>query len=141
MKLTRLLSRSQKGQALVEFALVVPLLLILVFGIIEFGMLWKSQQVLTDAAREGARSAVVADPDVSEADVYQVVYDALDRGAVACEDCVDIQPENFKTAMVSTGSPITVSIEYTYEFIVFDRLVKWTAGDITLNTSSVMRKE
>lgn len=137
----RLRSGNQDGQALVEFALITPLLLLLVFGIIEFGLLWKSQQVLTDAAREGARSAVVADPDVGETDVYEVVYSALERGGIVCENCVDIEPEFFKTSAVSTGSPVTVSIEYAYDFIIFDRLVEWTAGDIILSSSSVMRKE
>lgn len=52
-------SRDERGGAMVEFALVVPLLLVLLMGIIEFGRVWNTEHVMTDAAREGARRAVV----------------------------------------------------------------------------------
>ena len=55
----RRLLRDERASALVEFALVVPLLLALVLGIIEFGRAWNIDHVITDAAREGARRAVV----------------------------------------------------------------------------------
>ena len=53
------LFRSEKGQALVEFALVLPLLLALLCGIIDFGWLYYHQITLNNAAREGARYAVI----------------------------------------------------------------------------------
>ena len=56
----------QKGQALVEFALVLPLFIILVFGVIEFGHLLMTYNVLTGAAREGVRVAAVTAPDPSQ---------------------------------------------------------------------------
>ena len=51
--------RSERGQNLVEFALVIPVLLLLVFGIAEFGRAWMTQNIMTGAAREAARIAVV----------------------------------------------------------------------------------
>ncbi|MBQ6711114.1 MAG: pilus assembly protein [Clostridia bacterium] len=51
--------RSEKGQAIVEFALVLPLLLALLCGIIDFGWLYYNQITLNNAAREGARYAVI----------------------------------------------------------------------------------
>ena len=59
--------RSQAGAELVEFALVLPLLLLVFGGIIDFGLLLQRQQVLTNAAREGARLAVL--PGYAMADV------------------------------------------------------------------------
>src|SRR5574341_1608570 len=50
---------NRKGQGLVEFALVVPILLLLVIGIIEFGRAWMTRNILTGAAREAVRMAVV----------------------------------------------------------------------------------
>ncbi len=49
----------RRGQALVEFAMVLPLLLLLLVGLIEFGRAWNLHQVVTDASREGARHAVL----------------------------------------------------------------------------------
>jgi Flp pilus assembly protein TadG len=65
----------EKGQTLVEFALVIPLLLLLVFGIIEFGRVYHAQLVVTSAAREGARKATVDD------DSTYKVRDAIQNAA------------------------------------------------------------
>jgi Flp pilus assembly protein TadG len=53
--------RDSRGAAAVEFALVFPLLLVVMIGIFEFGRVWNIHQVVTDASREGARRAVVRD--------------------------------------------------------------------------------
>ncbi len=55
--------RDSKGQSTVEFALVVPLLIVMVVAIVEFGRLWMTVNVLTSAAREGARIAAISAPD------------------------------------------------------------------------------
>jgi hypothetical protein len=52
--------RNRKGQALIEFALVLPILLLVVVGMLEFARAWNLHQVMTDAVREGARRAVLA---------------------------------------------------------------------------------
>jgi Flp pilus assembly protein TadG len=52
--------RSERGAALVEFALVVPLVLLLLFGVIEFGVVWSNQIAVRQGVREGARAGVVA---------------------------------------------------------------------------------
>ena len=57
----RPIRRNRKGQALVEMALVLPILLLLVVGMLEFARAWNLHQVMTDAVREGARRAVLAD--------------------------------------------------------------------------------
>jgi Flp pilus assembly protein TadG len=47
--------RPRRGQALIEFALILPVILLLVVGMLEFARAWNLHQVMTDAAREGAR--------------------------------------------------------------------------------------
>jgi len=59
--------KSQKGQSLVEFALVLPVFVVILFGIMEFGRLWEISNILTSAAREGVRVAAVSEPDVEKA--------------------------------------------------------------------------
>ncbi len=53
--------KGEKGQSLVEFALVVPLLLLLVIGIAEFGRAWMTRNIMTGAAREAVRMYAVKD--------------------------------------------------------------------------------
>ena len=52
----------ERGQALAEFAIVLPLILFFIAAILEFGRAWNIKQAVTDAAREGARYTVVMDP-------------------------------------------------------------------------------
>ena len=61
MSLTVRHLRGRKGQALAEFALILPVLFLLIAGIIEFGRAWNIKQAVTDAAREGARYTVIVD--------------------------------------------------------------------------------
>src|SRR5918999_1708537 len=56
---SRLERRSERGQALVEAALITPVVLLIMVGIFEVGRAYQTWQVLTNAAREGARAAVV----------------------------------------------------------------------------------
>lgn len=70
MNLYYKLSR-RKGQALVEFALVLPFLIVLIIGIMEFGWLTKNQLTVNNAAREGARTAAVGRPTSEVTSVIQ----------------------------------------------------------------------
>jgi hypothetical protein len=70
--------RSERGSQLIEFALVLPLLLLVVLGIMDFGLLFQRYEAVTNAAREGARLAVLqgyADTDV-QFRVQQYLTDA-----------------------------------------------------------------
>lgn len=59
--------RAERGAELIEFALVLPLLLLVLFGIIDFGLMFQRYHVVTNAAREGARVAVL--PGYSDEDI------------------------------------------------------------------------
>lgn len=66
---------SQKGQSLVEMALILPILLLLLMGIIDFGWIFANQIELQNAARDGARYA-----SVNTGKNYQDVKDYLEEG-------------------------------------------------------------
>jgi Flp pilus assembly protein TadG len=72
--------RSERGAAAVEFALIAPLLFMLIFGIIQFGLAWSQKEIFVQAAREGARYAAVGCEDAggcSSGDVAARVQEAL----------------------------------------------------------------
>jgi Flp pilus assembly protein TadG len=131
-----------EGQALVEFALLVPIFLLLVMGVVEFGRAWNSYQVVTDAAREGARTAVIADPTVTVDTVYKRIDNALGRaGLNAASATRTVTPLTPWPSPV--GQLVTVNISYPFVFRFLKPFIGWTTGQasITLKTSVVMRHE
>jgi Flp pilus assembly protein TadG len=140
--LLRRFRRNQRGQALVEFALVVPILLIMVMAIIDFGRAWNLHQTITDAAREGARKAVVFDPDVTQDSVLAAVATVISSSGFDPALATVGFPDGFKTGR---GEPTTVTIEMPYRFgflAPFIRLVSLDNNDaIRLRTYARMRNE
>ena len=84
---------SERGQALVEFLVALPVLLLLVFGIIEMGAAWRTYQVTTNTAREGARLTVL--PNADETSVRSAMADRLTQGG--------LDPANATINFVCTG--------------------------------------
>ena len=131
--------RSDDGQALVEFALVIPVLLVMILGLVEFSRAWNARQVLTDVAREALRSSVVANPGFTYGDMRAIVDDALRRASLD-PSLAEVTVDGWKAG---TGTPARIVIDYPYELGVFATLVGWAGGDrtLTLTTSFVMRNE
>ncbi len=79
--------RCERGQTLVEFALLVPVLLLLIFGAIEFGRVFHATHVITSAAREGARAAAVHKGNTEIADkVKDAASSLVDPSNVIIKD-------------------------------------------------------
>lgn len=131
--------RGRDGQALVELALVVPVLLLLIVGLTEFARAWNTKQVLTDAAREGLRSSVVANPTFTYAAMLDVIDQSLLRASLDPERA-EVSVDGWRAG---SGTPARIQIDYQYEFGFFGSLVGWAAGDrsLVLTTSFVMRNE
>ena len=134
--------KGDAGQSLVEFAILVPVLMGVVIGIFEFGRAWNVDQVLTNAAREGARLAVIETS--SEGDVIEAVETALTNASLdssLATISVDGVEDDY-------GSPATVQIAYPYEFIFLGPIMAFLGdgegdapGAITLTSQIVMRNE
>jgi Flp pilus assembly protein TadG len=137
---SRRLEPRDAGQSLVEFAILIPVLMVVVVGIFEFGRAWNVDQVLTNAAREGGRLAVVETS--SEGDVMGAVEDALTNAALdpaAATITVDGMSDGY-------GTQATVQIQYPYEFVFLGPVMQLlsdgdTPGSITLSSQIVMRNE
>jgi hypothetical protein len=128
---------------------VIPFLVLLVFGIIEFGAAWRAYQIVTNTAREGARAAVL--PSSTYAGPMAVVNGHLSGGGL---DPADATVEILCTAgtdatcfPASTGEGTEVRISYPYTFIFLGPIVNyigWSGsgfGTVTMQTGIVMRNE
>jgi Flp pilus assembly protein TadG len=105
---------NESGQALVEFALVAPVLFLILFAIIQFGIAFMHSVALTDAVRAGARKAAVsrtaADP--SAAATNAVLGAATDLDKPTLQDGISVDPG--ANGWVAGGS-VTVSAQYPYQ--------------------------
>jgi Flp pilus assembly protein TadG len=135
--------RNQRGAALIETAITIPLVLLVSVSIFEFGRAYQTWQVLTNAAREGARVAVLE--QYTDAQVSNIVRTYLTNGRLtnaAGATITVVRNEPFGTA---TASRITVN--YPFQFMVLNpvaRLVQSnsTAGTpLTMQSSALMRNE
>jgi len=125
------------GQALVEFALVAPVLLFLLLGIVDLARAWNVYQVLTDAGREATRVAVV-DNGSTDAQVRDVIKQAAARAGIEIAD-----PAITLTQGAARGEPTTVSIQYGHELRWVGGLLGLFGADRTINFNvvSTMRRE
>ena len=112
---------------MVELAIVLPILVMLVLGIIQFGIVYKDQLALTDAVRVGARQAAVSrempDPPATAEAALRSAADHLDQS-------------NLNVSVTSSwvqGEDVTVSANYPYDISIFGLVVK--SGSLTSETT------
>ncbi len=138
-KLTRKSARNQEGQALIEMALVLPMLLLLVMGIIQFGFLFNNYITLTDSVRVGARQAAVsrmhADPDGTTKDRVRQAAHNLDHSKL--DITVEPYDPNSGSATWVQGGDVTVTATYPYSI----NLLGFTVMSGTLKSKTIERVE
>ena len=151
-----MLRKNQEGAMVVEFALILPLLLLITFGIIEFSLLMYNKAMINNACREGARAAVAYSYH------YNNIDDATDDTYYPNDDWIktqvldyaenllitfgsyefeakdiDIIPENRPKA----GGYVTVRLRYKYHFLIVPNFVTNLIGGVVLEEEAVMRLE
>jgi Flp pilus assembly protein TadG len=133
--------KKQKGAAVVEFALVLPLFLLIVFGIIEFGIGLYDKAVITNASREGARAGIVLkNPKPTDADITSVVTNYTSNYLLTFG--TQNTPNVAITGSGGTfGNPLSVKVSYTYTGLMLGPLLSALTGPITLSSTTVMNNE
>jgi Flp pilus assembly protein TadG len=131
--------RDRSGQALVEFALVVPLLLILIIGVVELSRAWNTHQVITNTAREALRAAVVDNPTFTQEAMHARIEEQL-RLASLDPSAVEVSFVGWRSGR---GNPARIDLRYQFHFDILGPLMEWAAGErsVTLHTGFVMRNE
>ncbi len=122
---------ADRGAAAVEFALVLPLLVLLVFGIIDFGRMLTTKITLTEAAREGARAAALIDADAARARVAAVLGPEGTTTTVDVTEC---------GAAAAPTADATVVVHHRFTFVTPVAILAdlSATGEIDLTATGVM---
>jgi Flp pilus assembly protein TadG len=138
--------RSQKGTALLEAAITIPMILLISVGIFEFGRAYQTWEVLTNAAREGARVACLEGP--TDSDVRARVNSYLTIGGLASLPDSNILVNRAFTIAGTTNKGSQIQVNYPFKFIVLNPVVRLvapkdtkTGTPITMTAVAVMRNE
>lgn len=123
----------QKGVAAIEFAIILPFLVLLVFGSIEFGVMFYNKQVLTNATREGARAGITG---IDPADVKQIVLDYCNGKLKNLSGSNDLDMN--KIVVTPDGTDLSVAVSFEYN-LLFSKIISFS--NITIVASTTMRME
>lgn len=130
---------NRRGQAVAEFALVLPLVLLFIAGIVEMGRAWNIKQVVTDAAREGARYTVVQDPTVDSTAVKAKIMERLALGSIETADITIAPGAQWR----ASGQAMTVTVSTQFRMGLIGVLLGWAGAPstVTISTKATMRNE
>ncbi len=137
----------ERGNALIETAITMPILLLLMVGIFEIGRAYETWQVLTNAAREGARMSVTPDNNAATTTARIRQYMADGQLPKSAQATVDV---NTAGTMVVNGLTVGVSkitVDYPFEFIMLQPVARLvvpgtaTGAAITMRATALMRNE
>lgn len=128
-------ARRDVGQALVEFALILPVFLLLTLATLDFSRAYFTIHVLNNASREGARVGVLS--GATSADVTNFINNQLNAAGL------DAQASNVSVSGVDGAAPgdsTTVSVSFPFQTLTGSIIPGWT-GTINLAQTTVMRHE
>lgn len=146
-----------RGQSVVEFALILPILLLVLFGIIEFSLVVYNQAMITNASREGARYGALFNANPSSSDPAERAY--LQYNSTQVTNIVSSYLSNHLITFGSAANPTitftpaprgqtgVVTVNYTYRFLVLSNLLSLVgsksagASSINLSATATMRME
>jgi Flp pilus assembly protein TadG len=144
LKLLRRVRTCDSGAEFIEMALAFPMLLLVVLGIMDFGIMFQRYEVMTNAAREGARVAVL--PDYSDDDAIQRAEDYLAASFLGGDGIASVSIDG--PTPVSVGGNCmntkTVWVFYPHQFEYLSGIIGYFGGNFgsrTLTASSTMRVE
>ena len=149
MRRIRLVS-SARGQSLMEISLLLPVLLIIVFGIIDFGLGMRSYISLSNGVREGARFAALGNPAGEPSDCDGITNTTVYGALCAATDGLDLdelEPDVTYPDGYASGNSVVVSADYSHNFVTpLGDLIGFVSGGsfptaIELHSSTDMRIE
>lgn len=140
------LKHYQKGLAIVEAAIILPLFLVLMFGIIELGIVLYDKAVITNASREAARSGIaLKSPKLTTDDIEQVAIDYCTDNLINF-DAANLDVNADQSAPANFGTPLIVAVQYDYHNMVLGNLLSLLSGGtfpdpLVLSAQTTMNNE
>lgn len=132
-----------EGAELIEFALVLPVMLLVVMGIIDFGLLFQRYQVITNAAREGARVAIL--PGYTDADVQARVAQFLTAAGLVDPPSIVVGSPTPRDVGGQCIVVRPVTVEYPFSYSAVGAVASYFGGSgfsrSGLQATAVMRNE
>jgi hypothetical protein len=137
------------GNAVIELALTLPMLLVIVMGIFDFGLMFQRYEVVTNAAREGARVGVLPGywSGTTSTDAIARATQYLSSGGVTtCGTCItaSIADTTFPSVPPKTVKQLTVEVDYVHNYVLIGPILNLfggSLGSVTLTGISTMRLE
>jgi Flp pilus assembly protein TadG len=137
--------QKQNGVAAIEFAFVLPILLMLVFGIVEFGIILYDKAMITNASREAARAAIVyrnPGEELTCADIITIVNDYSNLYLLTFGSSSPVTNFDPIGCSPAAGNPLTVTVSYQYDFLILPDFLSSVLPDpMTLVGRTRMIKE
>lgn len=134
---------NQRGTAAIEFAIVLPLLMVFIFGIIEFGLVFYDKAMVTNASREAARAGIVyRDPPLTVAEMQSVVDSYCGGRLISFGGGPSPTTTVPSGECTNHGDELVVNVAYQYEFLLLpDFLTAFFTGGIagSIDISAVTR--
>ena len=136
--------RDDRGAQLLEFALVFPVVILATAGIVDVGLLIKDYQVVTNAAREGARIGAVQGTAVAPVAARVTTY--LTAGGLEGAATTDVRNVLVPNPAGPSVPAVQVTVSYPYEYLVLAPLAGLFGGAaipsaVTLRAQATMRQE
>ena len=132
----------QRGAAAVEFALVLPLLLALLVGTLDMGLMLYDKAVITNASREGARAGIVLrNPKPSVAEITSVVQQYAQANLINLVSATTPQVTVLQSSPASYPNPLQVNVSYTFQGLALGGLMQSLGTPWVIHASTVMVNE
>jgi Flp pilus assembly protein TadG len=144
-KIVRRFWVADSGAELIELAIALPILLLVTAGIVDLGIVFQRYEVVTNAAREGARVGVLA--DFTETDIQNRVIAYLKASGMTA--AAPAPKVTYSTIPIVVGGPsiqvVKVAVQYPHQFVFLGPAAALVGGtslaNITLAASATMRRE
>ena len=134
--------QAQQGAAAVEFALILPILLLVFFGMVELSLALYDKAILTNASREGARAGIVlSSPKMTDAQIRAVVLNYTNGSLISLGTTTAPTVTVSQSSPASFPNPLRVTVSYTYKGLGVGTKQGANGAPILLTTTTTMLNE